>query len=42
VAAFRDFDFARKNFLLPRLEDLALRPVLGVPPLPLPPVIPGR
>ena len=42
VAAFRDFDFARKNFLLPRLEDLALRPVLGIPPLPLPPVIPGR
>jgi len=36
VAALRDFDFARRNFLLPEIEDLALRPVLGVPPLPLP------
>jgi hypothetical protein len=36
IAAFRDFDFAQKNYLIPAMEDLALRPVLGVPPLPLP------
>jgi hypothetical protein len=37
LAALRDFNFAQENFLLPEIPDLALRPVLGVPPLPLPP-----
>jgi len=37
VITLRDFDYARDYFLLPRLEDLALRPVLGVPPAPIPP-----
>jgi hypothetical protein len=36
IAALRDLDFAQNNFLLPGLQDLALRWVLGVPPAPLP------
>jgi hypothetical protein len=40
IAALRDFNFARDNFLLPELQDLALRPVLSVPPAPVPPDYP--
>jgi hypothetical protein len=40
VAAFRDFTVARDRFLLPELQDLALRVVLGVPPAPIPPDYP--
>ncbi len=40
VAAFRDFNVARDRFVLPELQDLALRPVLGVPPAPIPPDYP--
>jgi len=36
VAALRDFNHARDHFLLPRLQDLALRPISDVPPSPLP------
>jgi hypothetical protein len=36
VAALRDLDTARQLFLVPEVQDLALRPVYGVPPLPLP------
>ena len=32
VAALRDFNAAFDNFLRPGLQDLALRPVVGVPP----------
>jgi tetratricopeptide (TPR) repeat protein len=35
VAALRDLDTARESFLVPEVQDLALRPVYGVPPLPL-------
>jgi hypothetical protein len=35
VAALRDLDTARELFLVPEVQDLALRPVYGVPPLPL-------
>jgi hypothetical protein len=40
VAAFRDFTVARDRFLLPELQDLALRPVLGVLRAPIPPGYP--
>ena len=40
LAAFRDVSFARERFLLPQMQDLALRPVLGVAPLPLPQATP--
>jgi hypothetical protein len=35
IAALRDLDAAQQNFLVPELQDLALRPVFGVPPAPL-------
>jgi tetratricopeptide (TPR) repeat protein len=35
VAALHDLDTARDSFLVPELQDLALRPIYGVPPLPL-------
>jgi hypothetical protein len=41
IAALRDLNFARERLLLPEMQDLALRPVLGVPPLP-PPAAPPR
>ncbi len=37
VAALRDFNVARDRFLLPAMQDLAMRPILGVPPAPVPP-----
>jgi len=40
LAAFRDVSFARERFLLPQMQDLALRPVLGIAPLPLPQATP--
>jgi uncharacterized membrane protein len=40
VAALRDLNFARETFILPQIPDLTLRPVLGVPPAPLPPDYP--
>jgi hypothetical protein len=40
VAALRDFNYARDNFLLPGKQDLALRTVLGVAPLAIPPGYP--
>ncbi len=36
VAALRDFNFARDRLLNTDMQDLALRPVLGVAPAPLP------
>ncbi len=36
VAALRDFNYASDKFLATGFQDLALRPVLGVPPLPAP------
>lgn len=40
VAALRDFNVARSRFLLPQIQDLAMRPILGVPPAPVPPDYP--
>jgi len=40
VAALRDFNYARDKFLLPGHQDLALRVVLGVAPLPVRPGYP--
>lgn len=40
VAVLRDFNYARDIFLLPGQQDLALRTVLGVAPLPIPPGYP--
>jgi hypothetical protein len=36
TAALRDLNFAQEHFLQPEMDDLALRPVLGVPPAPPP------
>jgi hypothetical protein len=35
IAALRDLDAAEHYFLVPELQDLALRPVLRLPPAPL-------
>ena len=32
VAAYRDLNYARDNLLLPEVQDLAVRPMLGMPP----------
>lgn len=41
LAAFRDVSYARERLLLPGMQDLALRPVLGLAPLPLPQAAPA-
>jgi len=38
MAALRDLNFARERLIGPEIPDLALRPVLGLPPAPLQPV----
>jgi Dolichyl-phosphate-mannose-protein mannosyltransferase len=40
IAAYRDLNFAQENLILPELQDLALRPILGLPPAPVPPDYP--
>lgn len=40
VSALRDLNVARDRFLIPGVQDLALRVVLGVPPAPLPVELP--
>jgi hypothetical protein len=36
VAALRDLNFARERLLAPEIQDLVIRPILGLPPAPVP------
>jgi hypothetical protein len=36
VAALRDLNFARERLLGPEIQDLVVRPILGLPPAPVP------
>lgn len=40
VGALRDLNFARDKFLLPAMQDLAVRPILRIPPAELPSNLP--
>ena len=36
VAALRDLNFARERLIVPETQDLVIRPILGLPPAPVP------